>query len=444
MQASIKRMQVVPVAGQDSLLLNLSGGHSHCFTRNVVVIEDSQGRIGLGEVPGGQRILDTLTACIELVEGQSVSHYQRILRTIRQRYASLGSNEERGLQTYDLRTLVHVVTAVEAALLDLHGQVLGLPVAELLGQVGQQRDRVEALGYLFFIGDSRKTGQPYRRADRQACEHEWDYLRDREALCPESVAALARAAHAKYGFRDFKLKGGVLSGEQEAQCIQAIHNAFPEARVTLDPNGAWSLEQAIENLAPIRSILAYAEDPCGAERGYSGREVMAEFRRRSGIPTATNMVATDFRQLHHAIVQQSVDIPLADCHFWTMQGAVAVGEMCHHMGMTWGSHSNNHFDISLAMMTHVAAACPGNITAIDTHWIWQDGDSLTRNPLRIEDGHLTVPDRGGLGIELDQDRLDAAHQRYLELGKADRDDAAVMQQLIPDWRFDPKRPALVR
>jgi glucarate dehydratase len=133
-------------------------------------------------------------------------------------------------------------------------------------------------------------------------------------------------------------------------------------------------------------VLAYAEDPCGAENGYSGREVMAEFRRATGLPTATNMIATDWREMGHAIQLQSVDIPLADPHFWTMAGSVRVAQMCHDWGLTWGSHSNNHFDISLAMFTHVAAAAPGKITAIDTHWIWQDGQRLTKEPLQIVDG----------------------------------------------------------
>ncbi|ANF56584.1 enolase C-terminal domain-like protein [Halotalea alkalilenta] len=443
MSSPIARMRVVPVAGHDSLLLNLSGAHAPLFTRNLVILEDADGRKGAGEVPGGQGILDVLQACIPLVEGRHAHEYKRILREIKSRFAERDSGE-RGLQTFDLRVLVHVVTAVESALLDLHGQAIGLPVAELLGQEGQQRDSVEALGYLFLIGDSQRTGLPYRRAQREQCTSDWDYLRDREALDPDAVAALAVAAHQKYGFKDFKLKGGVLDGELEAECIRAIHRAFPQARVTLDPNGAWSLDEALRYLAPLKGTLSYAEDPCGAEGGYSGRETMAEFRRRSGIPTATNMIATDFRQLHHAIGQRAVDIPLADCHFWTMQGAVAVGEMCDRLGMTWGSHSNNHFDVSLAMMTHVAAACPGEITAIDTHWIWQDGERLTVDPLRIEDGRIAVPKRPGLGIELDEQQIELAHQRYLALGKAGRDDAATMQYFIEGWRFDPKRPCLVR
>ena len=191
-------------------------------------------------------------------------------------------------------------------------------------------------------------------------------------------------------------------------------------------------------------MLAYAEDPCGAENGFSGREIMAEFRRATGLPTATNMIATDWRQLGHAIQLQSVDIPLADPHFWTMAGSVRVAQMCREWGLTWGSHSNNHFDISLAMFTHVAAAAPGRITAIDTHWIWQDGQRLTREPFAIVDGHVAVPERPGLGVEIDMAQLEAAHRLYLKHGLGARDDAQGMQFLVPGWKFDPKRPCLVR
>ncbi len=172
---------------------------------------------------------------------------------------------------------------------------------------------------------------------------------------------------------------------------------------------------------------------------------MAEFRRATGLPTATNMIATDWRQMGHTLQLQSVDIPLADPHFWTMQGSVRVAQMCHEFGLTWGSHSNNHFDISLAMFTHVAAAAPGNIAAIDTHWIWQEGNQrLTREPLQIIGGRVQVPQRPGLGIELDRDRLMQGHELYQKHGLGARDDAQGMQYLIPGWIFDNKRPCLVR
>jgi glucarate dehydratase len=348
----------------------------------------------------------------------------------------------RGLQTFDLRITIHAVTAVEAALLDLLGKHLNVPVAALLGE-GQQRDKVKTLGYLFYIGDRNKTDLPYY--SNPDSDVEWYRIRHEEALTAESVVRLAEASQALYGFKDFKLKGGVLEGKEEVKAIRALAERFPDSRITLDPNGAWSLEEAVSLCKDLHGVLAYAEDPCGAENGYSGREVMAEFRRRTGLPTATNMIATDWRQMGHTISLQSVDIPLADPHFWTMQGSVRVAQMCHEWGLTWGSHSNNHFDISLAMFTHVAAAAPGDITAIDTHWIWQEGiERLTKEPMKIEDGHIAIPDKPGLGIDVDMDQIEKAHEVYKNMGLGSRDDAVAMQFYIPNWTFNNKKPCLVR
>jgi glucarate dehydratase len=433
-------MRVIPVAGRDSMLLNLSGAHAPFFTRNIVIASDSAGHTGVGEVPGGENIRQTLEDARALVEGRPIGELQAILNAMRTRFADRDAGG-RGLQTFDLRTTIHAVTAVESAMLDLQGQHLGLPVAALLGE-GQQRDAVRMLGYLFFVGDRTKTDLAY--ASEPDAGDEWLRLRHEEALTPQAVVRLAEAAHRRYGFEDFKLKGGVLRGEEEVDAIRALHERFPNARVTLDPNGGWLLENSIRLLRDMHGVLAYAEDPCGAEEGFSGREVMAEFRRATGLRTATNMVATDWRQMAHALALQAVDIPLADPHFWTMAGSVRVAQTCRDWGLTWGSHSNSHFDVSLAMFTHVAAAAPGQVTAIDTHWIWQDGQRLTRDPLRIVGGRVEVPKKPGLGVELDMAEVENAHQRYLRHGLGARDDAAAMQYLIPGWKFDPKRPALDR
>jgi glucarate dehydratase len=433
-------LRVVPVAGQDSMLLNLSGAHAPYFTRNVVLLTDSAGNTGIGEVPGGEMIRQTLEDSRELVIDQPIARYNAVLNAMRRQFGNRDAGG-RGAQTFDQRVAIHAVTAIEAALLDLLGKFLNVPVAELLGE-GQQRDSVEVLGYLFYIADRRKTDLPYRV--ETATEDAWLRLRNEEALTPEAVVRLAEAAHERYGFRDFKLKGGVLSGEQEVDAVRALADRFPNGRITIDPNGGWLLKDAIRLCRDLHGVLAYAEDPCGAEQGYSGREVLAEFRRATGLPTATNMIATDWREMAHAIQLQSVDIPLADPHFWTMQGSVRVAQTCREFGLTWGSHSNNHFDISLAMFTHVAAAAPGNITSIDTHWIWQDGQGLTKAPLQIIDGHIKVPQKPGLGIEIDLNRLAQAHELYRAKGLGARDDAIGMQYLMPGWKFNPKRPCMVR
>jgi glucarate dehydratase len=436
----VSDMLVIPVAGEDSMLLNLSGAHGPLFTRNIVILRDNAGRTGVGEVPGGDRIRQTLDEARPLVIGRSVATFNDILNGMRQKFAARDA-EGRGQQTFDLRTMVHAVTAVEAALLDLLGQYLDVPVAALLGE-GQQRPAVKMLGYLFYVGDRRRTKLPYRST--QGANNDWFRLRDEEALTPAAIVRLAEAAHERYGFEDFKLKGGVLEGDKEIAAVTALAQRFPDARVTIDPNGAWSLAEAVRLCRGLHDILAYAEDPCGAEKGYSGREIMAEFRRETGLPTATNMIATDWREMGHAIQLHAIDIPLADPHFWTMQGSVRVAQMCRDWGLTWGSHSNNHFDISLAMFTHVAAAAPGQITAIDTHWIWQDGQRLTKDPLKIVKGSVAVPQRPGLGIEIDMAQIEAAHRCYKSMSLGARDDSIAMQFLIPQWKFDPKRPSLVR
>lgn len=454
---TIVDMQVIPVAGRDSMLLNLAGAHSPFFTRNIVILKDSAGRTGVGEVPGSESIRATLERSRQLVIDSPIGHYNAVLERMRRalfgddRVArqmtvhQVASDSETAIlrQPHEINLRAdNVLTAVEAAMLDLLGQELGVPVAALLG-AGQQRESVRMLAYLFYIGDHKRTDLPY--SAEPAAQDGWERIRNEEALTPKAIVRLAEAAVERYGFSDFKLKGGVMAGEAEMEAVAAVKKRFPGGRVTLDPNGAWSLREAIALCKGRNDILAYAEDPCGPEHGYSGREIMAEFRRATGMRTATNMVATDWRQMGHAILLQAVDIPLADPHFWTMQGSVRVAQMCDEWGLTWGSHSNNHFDVSLALFTHCAAAAPGEITAIDTHWIWQEGrEQLTTQPPRIADGVVDVPKQPGLGIELDMDRVRKANELYRKLGDAARDDAVAMRYLVPGWTYDPKRPSMLR
>ncbi|RZT09804.1 glucarate dehydratase [Duganella sp. CF402] len=443
----ITEMRVIPVAGRDCMLLNLCGAHAPYFTRNLVLLKDSAGRTGMGEVPGGAGILRALQNAVPLVVGTQIARYNRTLNSIRasingQHQVTDAAEAEVLKQPHEINLrLENVVTAVEAALLDLLGQHLNVPVCELLG-AGQQRDSVPMLAYLFYIGDRNRTDLPYLSGEGAA---DWYHRRNQAAMTPAAIVELAEATVEKYGFRDFKLKGGVMRGAEEMEAIAAIKARFPESRVTLDPNGAWSLREAIDICRGQGHIMAYAEDPCGPEDGYSGREIMAEFRRATGIPTATNMIATDWRQMAHSHLLGAVDIPLADPHFWTMQGSVRLAQLCDDWGLTWGSHSNNHFDVSLAMFTHAAAAAPGKITAIDTHWIWQEGqERLTREPLQIIGGEVKVPQAPGLGIEPDMDRIEAAHALYNKVATTARDDAMAMRYLVPGWTYSPKKPSLGR
>jgi len=438
----ITKMEVYPVAGKDCMELNLSGAHAPYFTRNIVILTDSTGNTGVGEVPGGQKITKALEDSVKIVEGTKLSEYKSTMLKVKKMLDASCKDDVRGNQTFDLRTGVHVLTAIEAPCLDLLGKYLEVPACELLGE-GQQRDSVRFLGYLFFVGDRKKTDLPYAQELDSKCD--WYRLRHEEALDAETIVALCKAAKEKYGFKDFKLKGGVLAGDEEMKVIKAMKKAFPDARMDLDPNGAWLLDDACRYVSDMKGILTYCEDPCGAEGSYSGREIMSEFRRRTGFPTATNMIATDWRQVGHSLESQAVDIILADPHFWTMAGSVRIAQMCHEFGYTWGSHSNNHFDISLAMCVQTGAAVPGEYNALDTHWIWQEGiERLTKEPMQIVDGCIKVPKKPGLGIEVDREQVLKAHEVYMKNCLGARNDAMGMQYLIPGWKFDAKKPCLVR
>ncbi|WP_337013434.1 enolase C-terminal domain-like protein [Pantoea sp. AS142] len=441
----IKTMRVVPVAGYDSMLLNIGGAHNCYFTRILVILTDSAGRTGVGESPCHASTLALLERFRPQIEQSELLRLNATLATLfasDARHQQTAHTDDIHIPQMNPEKFYNATAAIEAALLDLLGQHLNLPVAELLAS-GKQRDRVPVLGYLFYIADRNLTSLNYQAG--HAGKDPWLQLRHEKAMDTESVVRLAEAAADRYGFRDFKLKGGVHHGEVEVETVNALLARFPQARVTVDPNASWSLDEAIYYGKQLAGRIPYLEDPCGAEQGYSGRETLAEFRRATGIPVATNMIANDWRQLQHALQLNAIDIPLADPHFWTLRNAHTVAQLCHEWGLTTGCHSNNHFDVSLAMVAHLGAAAPGDrLTAFDTHWIWQDGQQLTQLAPQIRDGHLELPEGPGLGITLNMARVEAAHALYNSLPDKNRNDALGMQFLINNWSFNAKRPALLR
>lgn len=441
----ITKMDVYPVAGFDSALLTLSGCHAPYFTRNIVILEDENGNKGIGEIHGGEDITRMLESYKPFVIGQEIANYRAVITAIRRGGWKAEGDTGEGLQELDLSNLIFVVqaeAAIECAMLDLLGKYLNMPIAALLGDGGIQRTEVEFLGYLFYIADPDEI--PLGYIVETDIQDDWDLVRRQKTLTPEEIVRQAKAAHERYGFNNFKLKGGVLRGEEEMEAVVALKEAFPEARINIDPNGAWSLEEAIRLCKDKGHILTYVEDPCGPEQGFSSREITAEFKNATGLQVATNMIATNWRQFYHAASLRSVDIILADPHFWTLNGSIRMAYLLNDWGLTWGSHSNNHFDITLATFVQVAAAAPGNITPIDTHYIWQDGQELCDDSPKIENGKILLPDKPGLGVEINMDKLMKAHELYKRIPYHDRDDSIAMQYVMKDWKFDPKKSCLVR
>ncbi|WP_461219459.1 enolase C-terminal domain-like protein [Lapidilactobacillus salsurivasis] len=434
-------MEVIPVAGYDSMLLTLSGAHAPYFTRNIVILTDDSGAEGIGEIHGGEHTRGQLEGYRDLVLGRRVTDYREIIRDLKRHNQKSSLDSGEGIQKLDISQLKFVVqsdAAVECALLDLVGKFVDLPMASLLGE-GMQRDEVEFLGYLFYTGDPRKTDLPYLIEDGQ---DDWEQIRRTEMLTPAAIVKQAQAAQKRYGFKNFKLKGGVFSGRQELETVKALKTAFPDANINLDPNGCWPLADAVELSKEYQKYLAYMEDPCGPEAGFSSREIHSWFKNQTHCPVATNMIATNWKQFYHAASLRAVDIVLADPHFWGFNGSIRMAQILNDWGLTWGSHSNNHFDITLAAFAQTAAAAPGQITAIDTHYIWQDGQELCGNALKIQDGKIKIPAKPGLGIEIDRQRLSAANKLYetMPARYRDRDDTLAIQYLEKDWVFDSKRP----
>jgi glucarate dehydratase len=437
-------IKVIPVAGYDSMSLTLSGAHAPFFIRNIIIISDNSGNVGLGEIHGGERIRQALENYKPVVIGKHIGDYKNIIRELKDMVWCENQDNGEGLQKLDLKNLcfvVHAETAVESALLDLLGQYMNLPVASLLGD-GKQRGTVRMLGYLFYVGDKNRTDLPY--IDESDSNDIWFKVRRNKMVNTEDIIEQAHAVKEKYGVKDFKLKGGVFSGEKEMETVKALSKEFPHANINIDPNGAWSLDEAIKLCREAGNDLSYVEDPCGPENGFSGREIMTEFKRATGLRVATNMIATNWRQFGHCLSLNSLDIILADPHFWTMNGAVCVAQICNEWGYTWGSHSNNHFDISLAIFAQVAAAAPGEIIPMDTHWIWQDGQYLTKNPYSISNGLIELPKEPGLGLKVDMDKVMEANKLYNKIGYKDRDDSMAMQYLIENWKFNSKKPCMIR
>lgn len=441
----ITKMEVIPVAGYDSMSMTLSGCHAPYFTRNLVILTDDRGHTGIGEIHGGDYTCDCLNAVRPLVEGMPVACYRQVLQKIHK----LTDHAESGgdIQTLDISKLKFVVKsewAIECAMLDLLGQYLEVPMCELLGE-GKQRDEVEMLGYLFYVSDKKKCRpEDFQYLDESGSDDRWFRLRREEILTPERIVEEAAALQEKYGFRNFKLKGGVLTGEEEMRAVRALKEAFPDARINIDPNGAWSLEEAVRLCRDMHGIITYVEDPCGPEAGYSGREIMREFKNATQFQVATNMIATDWRQFYHAMALNSCDIILADPHFWGFEGTIRMSQLLDKWGLTWGVHSNNHFDITLAAFAQVGAAAVREPAPLDTHWIWQDGQNLLLDTPQIIGGRLQVPNAPGLGVHLNMERVKEANALYRRLPTHDRDDSMAMQYLIPGWKYDHKRPALVR
>ena len=425
----ITDVRVTPIAIADPPLRNAAGLHAPYALRTIVEIIDDHGTYGLSEIPGNKAVNEALVEAREVLVGQDPFQLNHIMQKLQ---AHFGQNaaDDRGESPWDQRRLVHIFSAVEVACLDLIGKTIDRPVVDLLG--GRCRDRVPFSAYLFLKHEG--AGGPLEFATDPAAQG-WAAARQAEALTPDGIVEQAQAMCKEFGFQSIKLKGGTLDPDIEVGCILALREAFgADTPLRLDPNAVWKVETAIKWGQKMEGILEYYEDPT------RGQENMAKVGQALSMPLATNMCTTSFDDLAGSVRWGSEDIILVDHHYWGgLRASVELGRICSTFGRGLSMHSNSHVGISLAAMTHLAAAVPNLTYAVDTHYPWQSDEVIVGGRLKIEGGSLAIPDGPGLGVELDREALARLHQTYLECGLTHRDDQIEMQKVEPGWTFQSTR-----
>ncbi|HEX3379819.1 MAG TPA: glucarate dehydratase family protein [Paraburkholderia sp.] len=414
----IVSVRVTPIAISDPPLLNASGVHEPFALRSIIEIEADNGLIGLGETYGDKPVLDGLLQVKDRLVGLSPFDLNGAARAVRAAQSS-GVSRANAVEI-DLapgsqldKAEQKVFGAFEVALLDLQARSLGVPLHELLG--GAVRRQVPFSAYLFFKFASEVD--PSYRPDS------WG-----EVLTPEQIVGQARTMIDRYGFGSIKLKAGALEPDVEVASLKALKRAFPNHPLRIDPNANWSIETSIRIAKELEGDLEYYEDPT------PGLEGMAQLHRATGLPLATNMVVTSMDEFRRNVALNGVQIVLSDHHYWGgLRATQTLATMCDTFGLGLSMHSNSHLGISLMAMSHLAATVPNLTYACDTHYPWQNDEVLKGGKINIESGCVTVTDAPGLGVELDRDALRALHERYLECGMTQRNDAAQMRKLRPEW-----------
>ncbi|RJQ79862.1 glucarate dehydratase family protein [Amycolatopsis panacis] len=411
----IRDVVLTPVAFADPPLLNVMGVHEPYALRSVVQLVCEDGVVGLGESYGDEAFLGEVRKVVPGLAGHDVFDLPGLKRLVARTLAGTVVTDEHGLiGGFSIRkTIASVYSLFEVACLDAQGQALGRPVVDLLG--GKARDEVDFSAYLFY-----KYG-----AHVGADEDSWG-----EVVTPEALVSVAKRMVDEYGFRSIKLKGGVFEPSQEIAGIRALAEAFPGYPLRIDPNGAWTPETGVRAAGELEGVLEYLEDPT------PGIEGMARVAERASMPLATNMCVVNLGDIEPAFRARAIGVLLSDHHFWGgIRDTQALSITCESFGVGLSMHSNSHLGISLAAMVHVAAATPHLTYACDTHWPWKTADVIAPGALEFRGGAVTVPERPGLGVELDADALAVAHENYVRCGLTKRDDATYMRKYRP--AFEP-------
>jgi len=415
----IADVTITPVAFRDPPLLNSNGVHEPFALRAIVECRTDDGIVGLGETYGELAHLERLRAVSPRLAGLDPFSLNELHRRVAESLgeAPAGRPSSRGQWS---RAVEETFGAFEVAFYDICGKATGRTVAELLG--GAVRDSVAYSAYLFYRWAEHPAGPGDELDDWGA------------ALDPDGIVAQASRMIESYGFTSLKLKGGVFPPGEEVEAIHALRAAFPDHPLRIDPNASWSVPTSLEVARALDGELEYLEDPT------DGIEAMAAVAAESPMPLATNMCVVEMAHIPPAVEQRAVGIVLADHHYWGgLTGSRRLAGICETFGIGLSMHSNSHLGISLAAMTHLAAATPNLGYACDTHRPWQAAeDVIAPGVLELRAGSVALPTSPGLGVELDRDALGVLAEQYERCGVRNRDDTGYMQKFDPG--YERRRP----
>ncbi len=425
----IKELRVHSIAIADPPLRSSYGLHAPYALRNIVELESEDGLIGIAETYGGEGPAEAMRAVSERVVGADAF---RLTGDLLYMVEGEGEGLDRSHTMHTpgenpLDAGPRTFSAIETACLDLIGRAVDAPVCDLLG--GRVRDAVPFSAYPFY----KHVGGGGEGDDAPDDKYG-------ECLTPQSIVAQVRSMKEEYGFADIKFKGGVLDPDIEIETIRQLRQEFgPSVPCRIDPNSAWTVETSIRDGESLKEELAdggYLEDPAA---GIDGMAAVRKGLLAKGIdtPLASNVAVTAFAHMPPAIATDAVQVVLCDHHFWGgMRQVQHLGKLCQTFGIALSMHSNAHLGISLMAMTHVAAATKNLTYACDTHYPWQSSDEIVvvgRVP--IVDGKVRIPNRGGLGVDLDYDQLARLKERYEKIPYRKRDDEAEMRTHVdPTWK----------
>ncbi len=397
----------------EAALRHANGCHWGRFVRTIVEVETDNGLVGLGEMGGGGESAEAqFRSLAAYLKGHDPARIEEMRFRIANPTASL----------YNNRT--QMLAALEFACLDILGQAWGVPVHAILG--GKLRDRVPFASYCFWRYGREGSGEA-------------------EVRTADQLIAYAREAKRKHGFTSHKLKAGVFPPDYELEAFRALAKAFPEDNVRIDPNGAWSTEQAIRFGQAIEDLRNdYLEDPVYGLNG------LRRVRQMARVPLATNTVVVNFEQLAANVLNVGVDVILLDTTFWGgIRPCIKAAGICETFQLGVAVHSSGELGVQLATMLHLGAVIPNLSYAADAHYHHLTDDVIEGGLLPYRDGSIAIPDTPGLGVKLDREKLRQYQELYKELGNYPYDQDPLRPgwaPIIPNDRWaDPKddrRPLL--